>query len=212
MKSKSIWFVGYNNNEIAELAGYLNRDKDINILCFDSYDVLNLDSINDNPPLLVVAVHQINDFLLFDKIKLLPKRFLGCIVVLLKTDEESEVIQLMNSHVCDVISSKAPKNYLAAKLKVYLERITNKNLQEKIWQISNEVKNEFTRKEIEILMYITNKNHLGTSRSELTEAIWDGGTYSKVLDVHLFNLRKKLVSHKLKIFSKDKAWYISEEY
>lgn len=93
-----------------------------------------------------------------------------------------------------------------ANIHFYFSKENQKNLFRKI----DLNKIELTTKENKILDALFEKGNQGLTRSELIEVGWNNlNVYHKTLDVHLFNLRKKIQALKLEIQFENQAWKLN---
>jgi DNA-binding response OmpR family regulator len=94
------------------------------------------------------------------------------------------------------------KPFRQSELLVKVEKLIEQHKVNPFNEIINQlVENEIlTNKEIKILKYLSECQDNESSRQELTQTLWPKVTvHQKTLDVHLHNLRKKIIEHNIQI-------------
>lgn len=177
----------------------------------ESFDLIILDWM----------VPYINGIELIEKFR---KRGIDSIIIMLTAkDDEADVLQAFEAGVDDYMSKPFSPRELLARIQAHLKR-RNRKKEEKIQfhDIILDLKrrevlvnSEFitlTKKEFDLLEYFIRNHNIVLSRDDILNDIWgfeyDGDT--RIVDVHVFKLRNKLLSSAVKISSSRGVGYIME--
>lgn len=212
LNMNAIWIIGYGAESAQEYASCFESVLGATVRYYDSYDCLSEVFLAKETPILIVSNYKIGNTFLSQCLNNVPKRYSSCCVVVSDCIDPEELTKLLEHSVCDILWHDINRNYLRAKLNFYFRRSVNRTLQQKIYQLITQIGNKLTKKEIELLMFITSRNHTGASREEIMQVCWNNtAVHSKTLDVHLFNLRRKVKEYQLQILFKEGAWFMSED-
>lgn len=141
------------------------------------------------------------------------------VIVLAKNESFDSALRAMNAGAVDYVHQAIPSCILAAKIHHQLENQTNNDSNNLRKFVSQQLLQEFeidnvyrritaksgvsavfTSKEFQIVMTLDKRSQDGITRSELIHEVWNGVKVGqKTLDVHLFNIRKKIATLGLQI-------------
>lgn len=132
-------------------------------------------------------------------------------VIITSTDDSNIFRNYYEHNALDVSSLPISLNLLQVRCEYFLRRISkNFTIYEK--RDIELIEQGFTGKQIQILRALESCGTEGIDRKLLTEMVWPKHVVvTKVLDVHISALRKKLFRiGKELIYSKDKKWILSD--
>jgi DNA-binding response OmpR family regulator len=114
------------------------------------------------------------------------------------SDEVNILKTCFDEGALDYLVKPFNKNELLVKVQRALSM--TQNLKSKLNPIVSKIKEQLTRKEFDILETFLKSTDLTVSRTQLEKNIWkDVAVHPKALDVHMYNLRKKLIHFNVKI-------------
>lgn len=146
------------------------------------------------------------------------------IIMLTAKDEEGDILDAFEAGVDDYLTKPFSPRVLTARLEAHLKRIKVSDKRSSV-DLGNLVietgKHKvfidgceigLTKKEYDLLLYLTRNMDLVVSRDQILSDIWDfeydGDT--RIVDVHVFKLRQKLESADLKIESIRGVGYLAK--
>lgn len=157
-------------------------------------------------------------------VKMLRSKNMQSIILMLTAkDEESNMLEAFEAGVDDYLTKPFSPRVLTARLEAHLKRTasTTSNTQtfgnliihlgKHVVEVEDVAIN-LTKKEFDVLVYLTRNLDLVVSRDQILSDIWDfeyDGD-SRIVDVHIFNLRQKLEHSDLKIESVRGVGYIAK--
>lgn len=146
------------------------------------------------------------------------------ILMLTAKDGESDILEAFDAGVDDYMTKPFSPRELTARIKAHLLRLDKKkdNNIIKVQNVEvdvnkylvkiNNTKIDLTKKEFELLVYFFNNLNNVLSRDQILNEVWgfdyDGDT--RIVDVFIFNLRKKIKTANVKINSLRGVGYIAE--
>lgn len=157
-------------------------------------------------------------------VKMLRSKNMQSIILMLTAkDEESNMLEAFEAGVDDYLTKPFSPRVLTARLEAHLKRTAsttsntqtfgnlNIHLGKHVVEVEDVAIN-LTKKEFDVLVYLTRNLDLVVSRDQILSDIWDfeyDGD-SRIVDVHIFNLRQKLEHSDLKIESVRGVGYIAK--
>jgi len=147
------------------------------------------------------------------------------IIMLTAKDQEEDIIEAFNAGVDDYIIKPFSPRELTARITAHLKRLDRKHESKTENNYGNLTINKnrrtiivndelvaLTRKEYELLEYLLDNKGIVLSRDTILNQIWefsyDGDT--RIVDVHIFKLRNKLINADLEIKANRGIGYILE--
>lgn len=140
-------------------------------------------------------------------------------------DDESDILEAFDAGVDDYMTKPFSPRELTARIRAHLRRaevsedkdlIEIGNLVVDLSQYQVKVDNQeiiFTKKEFDLLTFLLNNLNIVLTRDQILNEIWnfdyDGDT--RIVDVHIFKLRRKLEDADIQIDSIRGVGYIAKE-
>lgn len=145
------------------------------------------------------------------------------LIVISEYDDEKELLDAFSAGADDYIGGKFTSKVLIARINAKLNRI--KNEPQKMQFLNLEVKEgkrkllidkkeiSLTKKEYELIKYFILNNNIVLSRKRLLNDLWgyDYNRDTRIVDVYIFNLRRKLKGSKAEIEASRGIGYILKE-
>lgn len=193
------------------------------VLCEDGKQALE-QGLNEKFDLMII------DWMLpfysgLELVKKLRAAGVGSIMIMLTAkDEEEDILDAFDAGVDDYIAKPFSPRELMARIQAHLKRIpSNEDKLLTLGDLTMDLKRreigiqdkviDLTKKEFELLEYLMRNQRIVLSRDTILNEIWDfdydGDT--RIVDVHIFKLRAKLVNSKVNIRSMRGIGYLLEE-
>lgn len=146
------------------------------------------------------------------------------ILMLTVKDDESDILEAFDAGVDDYMTKPFSPRELTARIRAHLRRI-NVEEDREILEIGNILINLnqhtvsidgmkilLTKKEFDLLLFLVKNLNIVLTRDQILNEIWnfDYDGDSRIVDVHIFKLRKKLIEAKLQIESIRGVGYIAK--
>ncbi len=146
------------------------------------------------------------------------------ILMLTVKDDESDILEAFDAGVDDYMTKPFSPRELTARIRAHLRRI-NVEEDREILEIGNILINlnqhtvsidgmkiMLTKKEFDLLLFLIKNLNIVLTRDQILNEIWnfDYDGDSRIVDVHIFKLRKKLIEAKLQIESIRGVGYIAK--
>ena len=146
------------------------------------------------------------------------------ILMLTVKDDESDILEAFDAGVDDYMTKPFSPRELTARIRAHLRRI-NVEEDREILEIGNILINlnqhtvsidgmkiMLTKKEFDLLLFLVKNLNIVLTRDQILNEIWnfDYDGDSRIVDVHIFKLRKKLIEAKLQIESIRGVGYIAK--
>lgn len=146
------------------------------------------------------------------------------ILMLTVKDDESDILEAFDAGVDDYMTKPFSPRELTARIRAHLRRIKVEEDRE-ILEIGNILINlnqhtvsidgmkiMLTKKEFDLLLFLIKNLNIVLTRDQILNEIWnfDYDGDSRIVDVHIFKLRKKLIEAKLQIESIRGVGYIAK--
>lgn len=146
------------------------------------------------------------------------------ILMLTVKDDESDILEAFDAGVDDYMTKPFSPRELTARIRAHLRRI-NVEEDKEILEIGNILINlnqhtvsidgmkiMLTKKEFDLLLFLIKNLNIVLTRDQILNEIWnfDYDGDSRIVDVHIFKLRKKLIEAKLQIESIRGVGYIAK--
>lgn len=146
------------------------------------------------------------------------------ILMLTVKDDESDILEAFDAGVDDYMTKPFSPRELTARIRAHLRRI-NVEEDREILEIGNILINlnqhtvsidgmkiMLTKKEFDLLLFLVKNLNIVLTRDQILNEIWnfDYDGDSRIVDVHIFKLRKKIKEAKLQIESIRGVGYIAK--
>ena len=203
-ENKRVWVC---ENDPAMIHTYNSvLDSSFSVRYFDSIDVLlsifgDLRSQNVQKPDLILSEANILDLIAsHERMQTIPLPFM----VISANDDRDIIKKCLIAGAIDYLCKPCKASELAVKIERFFAGTLARENKKKLGDISlslnsfsvnrgDEIRATLTPKELQIFYVLNSVVGKPVSRSEIQRQVWQGIAVSgKTLDVHLFNLRKKL--------------------
>ena len=188
---------------------------------FEYYSFENLES------LLKIAESEYSDFVvladcflaghsIIDTIKKIPsdhfENLQDRLMIISDVADYNHIFQCLQMGCSDYILKPGSTSLIRAKIFHAFQKIELRRAEQLLQVIRRNVPN-LTGKEDEVLEVLVRCQKTGASRDEIMNTCWKNLTvYNKTLDVHLFNLRRKLKKINMEIYYKESSWFLRESF
>jgi DNA-binding response OmpR family regulator len=206
INNKKIWLVNVEELLDSETKDLLKWNYDVKWI--DSLSDINLELQKEKPLLILTNIlDEKTNIFEVSKSEIFQNKNVPFFI--LSDIDEIEFVKLtLKTGALDFMKSPINKNVLISKVEHFIE---TKVLKTKIQSTFRDIfeKMNLTIKEAKILNKFLSSQDYRVHRTEFLETIWGKlNVHEKTLDVHLYNLRRKLEKSQYKIISEGKGYYV----
>ena len=172
----------------------------------------NPDHDNIENPSLIISEVKFTDGLLIEAkaFKDFFDPYLKKTIITSSSDDKDMIRFCLKNDIIDYLVKPINIAELAVKVEKHMSNINNQSPDKEDF-IINDFTSDLTMKEIKILyLFFQNKDYK-TSRKEINQTVWkEANVQRKTIDVHIFNLRKKMKNKGYNIEYSDNYWILKK--